>query len=344
MLTHRGRRILFALITEYLATGEPVASAALGRSAGFEVSPATIRAVFAELEGQGYLHKPHASAGRVPTEKGLRAFIEALISSVELSDELREQIKLRYSVVDPGLDSLLRVTGKVLAETTGSASVVVSVPAQAWVLTDLRFIAVRPNEVLAVIVAGNGGVQNRVLRTEEPIAPADLERANNLLQSLLGGRTITQVRQILAEELETERARFDQMTRLALTLGERALSHAAQDEPDVRIEGQAQLIGRPEFSDIDRARQALRTLEDKERLARLLDRTLAAPGIQVLIGAEDAATEAGDLSLVAAPFASGSLAVIGPTRMDYPSVVPIVRYTARLLTQLLREEPDGGES
>lgn len=326
------------MVSEYIATGQPVASSTLVRSHGLELSPASVRAVFAELEAQGYLHKPHASAGRIPTEKGLRVFVDALLKSGKLPEELKTRIEQLYANVEPGMEAALRHTGRVLSEVTGAAAVVVSRPAQSWVIKDLRFIPVRAHEVLAVIVGTNGGVQNRVLRVDEPMTPAQLERANNLLQSLLGNRTLQELHQLLSSQLETERARFDQTYRLALTLGERALAKAER-ETEVVVEGQARLIGRPEFADIDRARQALSTLEDRERLVLLLERTLAAPGIQVLIGSEDAEIGASDLSVVAAPFGSGTLGVIGSTRMDYPNVVPAVRYTARVLSRLLRGQP-----
>ena len=342
MLSHRGRRILFALVSEYIATGEPVASQALVGTHGLELSSASIRAVFLELEGQNYVAKPHASAGRIPTEKGLRAFVDALLATTQLPLEVRERIESRFASIAPGLDSALKHTGRVLAEVTGVAAVVVAAHAHNWTLKDLRFLSISPNDVLVVIVSSTGAVQNRVLRIEKPISPSDLERSNNMLQSLLGGHNLEQVRQILADELESERARLDATMHLALTLGERALGDA--EPADVIVEGHAQLIGRPEFADIDRARTALRTLEDKERLVQLLDRTLAAPGLQVVIGAEDEATGAGELSVVAAPFGSGAIGVIGSTRMDYPHVLPAVRYTAALLRRIMGSERGGGGS
>jgi heat-inducible transcriptional repressor len=344
MLSYRGRRLLFALISEYLATGEPVSSSALVRGHEIELSSASVRAVLAELEAQGYLLKPHTSAGRVPTEAGLRAFVDALLASHELPGEALAAIERRFRDVEPGLEPTLRHAGKVLAEVTGSAAVIVAEPGHAWVLHELRFIGLRPGEVLAVIVGSNGAVQNRILRTDEPLSPAELDRVNNLLQSILGGRSLAQVRQLLAEQLDQERGDFDPSTRLALSLGQRALAQVERGAAEVFVEGQAQLIGLPDFADIERARQVLRTLEDKARLVELLDRTLAAPGIQVLIGSEDAAMGAGELSLVATQFGSGSLGVIGATRMDYPSVVPIVRHTARLLSRLLREPRDDDPS
>ncbi len=341
MLTHRCRRILFALVSEYIATGEAVASQALVGTHGLELSSASIRAVFLELEGQGYVAKPHASAGRIPTERALRAFVDALLASTQLPQEVRERIESRFQSIAPGLDSALKHTGRVLADVTGAAAVVVvATPGLTWTLRDLRFISIAPNDVLVVIVSTDGAVQNRVVRLESPITGSELERSNNLLQSLLGGRSITEMRHILAEQLESERGRFDATMCLALTLGERALGDI--EPADVFVEGHAQLIGRPEFGDIDRARSALRTLEDKERLVQLLDRTLAAPGLQVVIGAEDEATGAGDLSMVAAPFGSGAIGVIGSTRMDYTQVLPAVRYTAALLRRMSGTERGGG--
>lgn len=342
MLSHRGRRILFALVSEFLEGGDAVSSLQLVKNAGLDLSAASIRAVFAELDGLGYLTKSHASAGRVPTEKGLRAFVDALIGTSELPNELRCTLEAHYSTVGPGVENALRHTGRVLAEVTHAAAVVIASPSSGWKLQDLRFISLRACELLAVIVGRDGGVQNRVLRTETPISPADLERVNNVIAPLLDGRTLPEVRALLAQQLESERARIDTRLSLALSLGARALAQVDGGDAGIVVEGAAELIGRPEFSDIDRARAALRTLEDRERLLALLDRTLAAPGIQVLIGSEDAATGASELSVVAAPVGGAVIGVIGSTRMDYPSVVPAVRYTATLLERLLREPSDEG--
>jgi len=344
MLSHRARRILFALVSEYIATGEPVSSLTLSGTQGLDLSSASIRATFAELEAHGYLHKLHASAGRLPTERGLRAFVDALLATAPLPAELRATIESRFKDVEPGIDAALRHSSKVLAEVTGAAAVAVGQATQDWVLEDLRFISIRPDQVLAVIVSSTGSVQNRVLRVDRPLTSAEIERSNNILRSLLEGRTLAQIRQMLAEQLDSERGRIDGTLRLALTLGGQALAES-DNVADVFVEGQAQLIGRPEFSDIDRARTALRTLEDKARLVQMLDRTLAAPGVQVLIGSEDHATESGDLSVVAAQIGTGSIGVIGSTRMDYLHVLPAVRFTAELLERILRNEPrDPGTS
>jgi heat-inducible transcriptional repressor len=337
MLSPRGRRILFALVSEYIASGEPVASSALARE--MELSSASIRAVLAELEGQGFLHKPHTSAGRIPTERALRVFVDALLAAVELPADLRNNIEARFRSIEPGPEAALRATSKLLADVSGVASIVLSSPSSERMLRELRFIHLRSTEVLAVLVGNDATVQNRVLRTEHAINASDLDRINNMLTQIVTGRTLSQVRTLLGQELETERAQADARLRLALTLADRALAHA-EEPAEVLVEGAAQLIQRPEFADIDRARSALRTLEDKALLVQLIDRAMAAPGIQVLIGSEDEITGVGALTVVAAPVAGGAIGVIGPTRIDYGSVVPAVRITAGVLERMLGPNAD----
>jgi heat-inducible transcriptional repressor len=329
---------LFALVSEFIATGEPVASSALARE--MELSSASIRAVLAELEGQGYLHKPHTSAGRIPTERALRVFVDALLAAVELPAELRANIEARFQAIEPGPEAALRVTSKLLADVSGVASIVMASPSSDRTLKELRFISLRSNEVLAVLVGSEGTVQNRVLRTDHAVSAGDLERVNNILTTIVAGKTLSQVRATLSQQLDTERAVADARLRLALTLGERALAKSEQPA-EVLVEGTAQLIQRAEFADIDRARSALRTLEDNALLVQLIDRAIATPGIQVLIGAEDEITEPGALSVVAAPVAGGAIGVIGPTRIDYGAVVPAVRITAVVLERVL--DPGAGD-
>jgi heat-inducible transcriptional repressor len=334
MLSQRARRILLAAVSDYIETGEPVSSRAMCQRHGLDLSPASVRAVFAELEAAGYLAKPHTSAGRVPTESGFKLFAESTLVSSERAAAASSEIERRYSTVEPGLDALMRHTVKVLAELTGAASVVRPPPSETWVLRELRFIWLKRAEVLAVIVAANGAVQNRVMRIEDAPSPAELERINNLLRERIEGRTLAEVRSHIARDLEHGRAVHDRFSRRALELGQEALN-ATPPGDEVLIEGAAQLIERPEFANLDRTRQVVRALEDQCMLLDLLDRTLQTPGIQVVIGSAE--NEMGsDLSLVAATFGLGAVGVIGSTRMDYSQVVPLVRHTALRLAKMLR--------
>ncbi len=332
MLTHRARKLLLIAVGDYIATGEPVASKSLTERHELELSPASVRAVFAELERDGYLAKPHASAGRVPTEKGFRVFADAMVAAAAQLTAPTEEIDRRYSEAEPGLDAMIRHTGKVLSELTGSAALVVPPRADAWVLRELRFIGLRPREVLVVVVASSGAVQNRVMRVDDAPTAADLERVNNLLRERVEGKTLAEVRAGIARDMEAGRAAHDRLQRLALQLGRDALARAAPDD-EVLVEGTARLVERPEFASADRTRQLVRTLEDQQRLLDLLDRTLQAPGVQVLIGTSDDAM--GELSLVATRFGSGAVGVLGSTRMDYGQVVPLVRHAALRLSRAL---------
>lgn len=342
MLSHRARRILLAAVGDFIATGEPVASRSLAERHDFDLSPASIRAVLAELEAGGYLLKPHTSAGRVPTEQGIKVFADAMVSSAsERAFSRDDELDRRYSSVDPGIDALLRHTGRVLADMTGSAALVRPPRGETWVLRELRFIWLRAGEVLAVIVSTNGAVQNRALRVEGAPSAVEIERMNNLLRARIEGRTLAEVRSTLARELEEARMQRDRLALRALEIGQQALAVVTPEE-DLVVEGTAQLLDRPEFASADRTRQLVRTLDDQEKLLLLLDRTLQTPGIQVVIGTPD--NEVGSaLSLVTACFGSGVLGVLGSTRMDYSQVVPLVRQTALKLTRLLRER-DGGRN
>ena len=335
MLSHRARRILLAAVGDFVATGEPVASKALARLHDLELSPATVRAVFAELESGGYLTKPHASAGRVPTEKGLRVFAEAMIAAAEgksLGDDPAAGAAL-WAASDPGFDAALRHTTRVLAMLSGSAALLRPPPGESWVLRDLRFIALRPREVLAVVVATNGAVENRVLAVEETLSAAELERANNMIHARVQGMTLAQVRSMLAQELEVGRAGRDRLERAALALGQQALASLGAPG-EVLVEGAAQLIARPEFASAEATRQLVIALEDQELLLDLLDRTMAARGLQVVFGGLDNAMGS-DLSLVATSFGAGAIGVIGSTRMDYGQVAPLVRQAAAQLADVL---------
>lgn len=335
MLSARARRILLATVAEYIATGEPVASKGLVERRVHDLSSASVRAVLAELEAEGFLVKPHASAGRIPTERALGYFAEAMVTATEHARSADQaELDRRYAELDPGLDALLRRSAHVLAELTGSAALVRPPREDAWVLRDVKFISLRPGEVLAVIVATNGAVENRAMRVDDSLGPAEVERINNLLHPLIEGRTLAEVRARIVKDLETARAQSDRFTRRALQIGHDALSTVAS-EVSVLVEGAAQLIERPEFASVDRTRALVRTLDDQELLLRLLDRTIASPGIQVVIGNEE--NEMGrDLSLVAANFGHGAVGVIGSTRMDYSQVVPLVRDVARRLARRLR--------
>jgi heat-inducible transcriptional repressor len=336
-LSQRARQILYAAITEFVETGEPVGSRTLAKKAGIDLSPASIRNVLADLEEGGYLYQPHTSAGRVPTDRAFRLFIDALMQVRELTPAEDAQIRERVSSLEPG-PSGLRETGKLLSELTGTAAVVMAPKAESLTLRHLRFIPTQPGELLAVLVFTNGTVQNRFLRgtVEEP----ELTRIHNLLDDVIEGRTLGELRDLFARRLASDRVQHDALRRHAFELGEAAVEGLPVQEADVVIEGQARLFDHAEFASKDQVKQLAAMLDEREALVRLLDATLEAKGTSVVVGREAGQLAGGKLSFVGAAYSdhgrsAGTVGVLGPTRMDYAKVVPIVAATASAMTEAL---------
>ena len=343
-LSARAKQILYAAITEFVASGEPVGSRTLSKKVGIELSPASIRNVLSDLEEAGYLQQPHTSAGRVPTDRAFRLFIDALMEVRALSQEEHARIRARFEEMAPR-HNMMRETGRFLSELTGAVAVVVSPRIEALTLKQIRFIRTNPGELLAVLVMSNGAVQNRFVSAQ--VSDAELTRVHNLLDDVTDGRTLGDLRDFFARKLATERIQQDQLRRRAFSLGEAAVSEAPATEADVVIEGQSKLFDRPEFSDAEGLKQLVNAFDDRERLVRLLDATMAAKGPTVMVGREAGELGGGQLAIVHAPFLDhgrtvGTIGIIGPTRMDYPKVVPLVEATASAMTEYMDRSSGGG--
>lgn len=341
-LNLRARQILYAAISEYVATGEPVGSRTLAKKYGLELSPATIRNVLSDLEDMGYLAQPHTSAGRVPTDRAFRLFIDALMELRKLSEEERERIRSRFAEMSPG-QNVLRETGRILSDLTGIAAVVVSPKTESLKLKHLRFVRTIPGELLAVLVMSNGTVQNRFLRAQ--VGDDELLRIHNLLDDVTEGRSLGELREIFARRLASEKVQTDAFRQKAYSLGSEVVRGIASESSDIFIEGQARLLDHPEFAGGDGLRQVVAALEERQQLVRLLDETIAAGGSSVVVGSEAGDIGGGHLAIVGASFSErgkqvGTLGVIGPTRMDYPSVVPLVRATADAVTAFMQRRDE----
>jgi heat-inducible transcriptional repressor len=353
-LDARAQKILRAIIREHIAEGEPVASQQLARRPELDVSSATIRAVMADLEALGYLEKPHTSAGRVPTAMGYRFYVDALVRL--RPPGRREMERIQRTAQEPGagdVESQLHDFAATLHEITRYAGVVVTSRLAADVLRAIEFVRLREGRVLAVLVTATGAVQNRVLTLAEGevVSQPELDRAAAALNGLLHDLPLPAVRERIVEEMQRARADYDRAMERALTLGAQALAPApaadpAQDVKDVHITGQASLLEEPAFSDMDKARALFRSLEEKERLLQLFDRALQGRGVQIFIGAESGLGAVRDVAVVASPYGKpaaagaaptplGSIGVIGPTRMDYARVIPLVEYTAAAIGRIL---------
>lgn len=337
-LGQRSRRILFAAVTEFIATGDAVGSRTLARKYGLDLSAASIRNVLADLEEAGYLKQPHTSAGRVPTDRALRLFIDTLVDVRCIPPEDQARMGARFAEIYAQSSEPLRETGRLLSELSGAAAVVAP-RTEHRTLAQLRFIPTKPGQLLAVIVFSDGSVENRFIAIDVPVPEPELTRVHNLLADIIEGRTLSDLRDLMARRLADDRHALDALRRRAFELGQKAMAESMRPS-DVLIEGQARLIDMPEYADIDRLKNLMRALEEREELVSLLDKTLAAGAVTVFVGSEVGELGGGELSLVMAPYtengrAAGAIGVLGPTRMDYAKVMPLVDATAAAMSEAL---------
>jgi heat-inducible transcriptional repressor len=343
-LGQRSRRILFAAVTEFIATGDAVGSRTLARKYGLDLSAASIRNVLSDLEEAGYLKQPHTSAGRIPTDRALRLFIDTLMEVRALSPEEQARMGARFAEIFSGTADPLRQTGRLLSELSGQAAVLAPPRTELRSLSQLRFIPTKPEQLLAVLVFSDGSVENRFIHIEGRVEEPELTRIHNLLADVIEGRTLGEVRDLFARRLADARTALDELRRKAFELGQRAMSISRP--ADVVIEGQARLIDMPEYADVERLKKLMRALEEREDLVSLLDKTLAAGAVTVFVGSEAGELGGGELSLVIAPYtehgrAAGTVGVIGPTRMDYAKMMPLVDAAAAAMSEALSKQGGG---
>jgi heat-inducible transcriptional repressor len=288
-----------------------------------------------ELEDGGFLSQPHTSAGRVPTDKAFRYYVDHLAGAARIAFEDRSQIELHYSGRGRDLALLMRDTPKLLSILTGQAAMVMAPRLESVELESVNFIRIREREVLAVFVATNGTIQNRLVATDRDHPQGELDRMAGYLNESLGGRTLDDAWEWIEEQLKLERARYDRFVREALVLGEAIAGRAEAIE--VYVDGSVQALEQPEFADPGKVRELLRALDDKTALLELLERSIREQGVTVSIGSES--PRLSGFAVIAAPYIGGSkplgsIAIMGPVRMDYERVIPLVEYTARALSKV----------
>jgi heat-inducible transcriptional repressor len=342
-LDPRARQILKAVVREYVETGEPVASLALAQKPGMSLSPASVRAVLADLEALGYLDKPHTSAGRVPTDKGYRFYVDVLVRLRQVTGRDRELIDQQFDPTRPVApsDVLVQDASRLLHALTRHAAVVTR-PRDEESFRAVDFLRLRENRVLAVCVTGTGAVRNRLLTLEFTVEQDELDRASRYLSEVLAhARTLGEARAAVARELQTDRARYDELCARALALGSRAfVEEPLRDAAPVVVEGGATLVAEAALGESrDRLRAVMSALEEKQRLAALLERAVGSGELVLYIGEETGLAGAEGIAVVASPYGQGmgALGVIGPARMAYARVIPLVEYTARALSRTLEE-------
>lgn len=341
-LGKREREILRALVQDYIQTGEPVASQPLLARHGPELdcSPATVRNVMADLEALGFLAKPHASSGRIPTELGYRLFVDTLLKVRPPPAAERERIERVTQEAAQDLDHTLGGTVQLLHSLSHHAGVVTTPRPVTDPIRQLEFLKLRENRVLVVFVSEAGLVTNKVLALDFAMEPGELERAANYLNEKLRQGPVEGLRERILAEMREDRSALHALVEQALLLAERALGSG---EGEVLVDGEESFLDAPEFADVQKARLLLKAFAEKDRILRVLDRVLRAREVRIFIGAESEFAAVPDVSVVAAPYGRGdrvlgTLAVIGPTRMNYARVIPLVDLTAREISRALGAE------
>ena len=330
----RAKKIMHAVVSEYLATGEAVGSQTVTRRYGLDVSAATVRNVMVDLEEMGLLRHAHTSGGRIPTDRGLRYYVDTLLRVRSLAAGEQDEIRERLTGVAERPELMQRTT-RLLRELSHLAVVVQTPRPDSDVIEHIEFVRLREGQLLAVIATRAGHIENKLVAVDFTIASDEWERIHNYLNGLMGGLTLERLQARLAAEVESDRAQHDQLVARALKL---AAAAVPEGHTQVLVDGQSNLLS--DDTDLERARVILRTLEEKDLLVRLLDRTLAAPGICVFIGAEANLADLTDISVVAAPYGGddhplGTIGVIGPSRMNYSRVISLVDFTADMITESL---------
>jgi heat-inducible transcriptional repressor len=335
-LGERAQHLLRILIESYIRDGQPVGSRVLSRESGLQLSSATIRNVMADLEELGFVASPHTSAGRVPTDKGYRFFVDTLLQlqppDEAATAEMRRQVEARR---DSSTD-LITAVSQLLSSATRLAGVVTVPRVRAASITQIEFVGLSENRVLVVLVYNDREVQNRIIQLERRYSPDELKRASNYLNEQFRGRTLREVRKEILRQLSETHAHMNQIMLDAISVAQQVFEGGGEGRLEYVIKGETNLMGVAELTSVEKLRRLFEAFNEKRDFLHLLDHTLKAEGVQIFIGHESGYQILDDVSVVTAPYADGDgvvgvLGVIGPTRMAYERVIPIVDMTAKLL-------------
>ena len=339
-LAERDTRVLKTVVVHYIATGEPVGSRTVAKLSGLNLSPASIRNLMLDLEERGFLRQPHTSAGRLPTALGFRYYVDYILPVQELAPRMQKQIKNALALPEVEPQELFRQASRVLSAVSGHPALVLAPRPQGMRLKHIQFISMGGDGVLTVLVAQDHQVQTRFVRSTIRYTQEQLDRFSQYLNELCQNLTLGETRRQILARMEEDKHLFDKIVSQALSLSRQALQN--EEEEELYIEGTSQILDYPEFTeDVEKIRTLFKAFEEKHHLITLLDQTLASQGVQIIISPDEQFPEM-QLSVVASSYSGdrtpvGSLGVIGPMRMDYGRVIPIVRYTASMVTNLLKK-------
>lgn len=339
-MSERSRDILRMIVDAYVETGAPVGSRTLSRKLGMELSPATIRNVMGDLEELGLLMAPHTSAGRLPTEQGLRLYVHGLLERGTLSSDEQQRIDTQCAALGRSLPEVLEEATSMLSGLSRCAGLVVA-PKQDEAINHIEFVSLGPGRAMVVMVTRSGGVENRVIDVPVGLPPSSLVEATNYLSARLRGRTLGEAKLTIQDEIAAQRTQLDDLTNRLVETGLATWSQGSVRGALI-VRGQAQLLEDVQaLEDLERVRHLFAALERKEALLGLLDLTEGAEGVQIFIGSDNELFGLAGCSMVIAPYNNseqrivGAVGVIGPTRIDYARIIPMVDYTAKVIGRLV---------
>ena len=346
-MNDRSREVFRRVVEGYLASGDPVGSRTLTRSMQEKVSAATIRNVMQDLEYLGLLDSPHVSAGRIPTQRGLRMFVDGLLEIGVVADADREKIDASLGANDRDVPALLDKIGATLSGITHGASLVLT-PKREAPIRHIEFVSLSPDRALVVLVFADGNVENRIFTPPPGQTPSSMREAANFVNALAEGRTLTDLRQTMSHEISQRRQEIDSLARDLVESGMALWENAGEPHERLIVRGRANLIDdATEAQDVNRIRSLFDDLERKRDIAEFLDLTEQGEGVRIFIGSENKLFSLSGSSLVVSPYMNadrkiiGAVGVIGPTRLNYGRIVPIVDYTAQLVGKLISDRGKG---
>lgn len=340
IINERAQFLLKSLIERYISDGEPIGSSTLARDSRLDISPATIRNVLADLEKLGLLHSPHTSAGRVPTVQGYRTFIDNLLTIKPLNSG---EIQSLHETIESAADThtMLESASSLLSGITHMAGIVSLPNIEQNILRHIEFLPLSENRVLAILVFSKDDIQNRIILTSRSYTTQELQRIANCLNTEFLGEDVAKVRERILKEMCEAKDDMDRIMVSAIEMANKVFQQS-EDKHDYVIAGETNLMQYGEMADVKRLRQLFEAFNEKQGILQLLDQSLGAPGVQIFIGSESGYDALNDCSVVTANYSSndtivGSLAVIGPTRMAYDRVIPIVDVTAKIISAALNQ-------
>ena len=342
-LNERSREIFRHIVDSYVESGEPVGSRTLSRRLGTSLSPATIRNVMADLEDAGLLYAPHTSAGRMPTDAGLRLFVDGLLEVGRLTEDERSNIDAQCTAHGRSLPQMLEEASTALSGLASCAGLVLAPKSEAT-LKHIEFVHLGPGRALVVLVTEDGLVENRIIDVPQGLPPSSLISAGNYLNARLAGRSVAEARAIIEAEMQAQKAELDALTAQVVQTGLAMWAQdSGRDSGMLIVSGQSNLLQNvTALEDLERIRMLFKALETKDSMIRLLDATSDAQGVRIFIGAQNDLFSVAGCSMIIAPYTNareqivGAIGVIGPTRINYARIIPMVDYTAKVIGRLLR--------